>query len=133
MDEEVEDVWEVFGTDGGVLEVISMMEPVTKSITTEGAKKLFVWEVVIFKGESSHENDEDLPEGWLQAAHPDISHQVNLCITSSKESFSKEVNQICQTKKPNMSADETKFKIPSRQFSSGDKTVPNDGKMNPQV
>jgi hypothetical protein len=89
VNEEVEDVWEVFRTDGGV-QVISMMETVVESITTEGAKKLFVREVVIVKDESSQENDEDLPEGRLQAPHPDISHQVSLCITSSKESFSKE-------------------------------------------
>ena len=132
MDKEVEDVWEVFGTDGGVLEVISMMELVAESITAEGAKKLFVREVVIVKDESSHENDEDLPEGWLQAPHPDISHQVSLCIASSGESLSKEAKQICQSKKPKMSTDESKFKIPGN-FPMGTRLFLKDGKLKPQV
>jgi hypothetical protein len=53
------------------------------------AKELSEDGVDTFKDESSPEDDEDLPEGWLQAPHPDISHQVSLCITSSKESLGK--------------------------------------------
>jgi hypothetical protein len=58
-DNEVEDAWEVFNTDGGVQEVISIMEPVIEAITTEGAKKLFVME-----DEARCEIDENLPDGW---------------------------------------------------------------------